>query len=461
MSEERIALARRGSEFVLDESGIQIVSPRSWLRSPRIAYEDVTHFAVSRFGFWLGTRSEIMSMRRSRFADEEGPERLNQALLRAIAQRPHGFDQLARMAEINGFVRTSRLQRVALSMSLICVLVYVAQVRDPFVSEVGALIPLLVDAGQFYRLVTANFLHGVSFVPLHLIFNVLGLLGLALLVERPLGALRTGVVMGASGLCAMVASQFFGHGPVMGASGVVMGLAGAALCLELHHADRLPVWWRVPRRPFIALLMVEAVTGFALPFVAGEAHFGGFVAGYSSCLVVTGTAALVRPVQPWVRRTALAMAALSAVALLNLSFLALRESRSLEHYARQLLASPDVGVNADNGIAWRMATESRANADQLAAAQELAERAADRTAYQNPEILDTLAEVLFVRGDRDGALRIIDEAIRLTRGEDYYVQQRRRFTGERAFEDRPPPPPPWTDPERDFGEPLEEPGILI
>jgi len=39
-----------------------------------------------------------------------------------------------------------------------------------------------------------------------------------------------------------------------------------------------------------------------------------------------------------------------------------------------------------------------------------------------------------------GALITIDEAIRLMPQEPYFVEQRRRFLGQRDPEDRPPPP---------------------
>ena len=45
-----------------------------------------------------------------------------------------------------------------------------------------------------------------------------------------------------------------------------------------------------------------------------------------------------------------------------------------------------------------------------------------------------------VVGDRVGAVLTIDEAIRLAPQERYFFEQRRRFTGERAAEDRPEPP---------------------
>ena len=73
--------------------------------------------------------------------------------------------------------------------------------------------------------------------------------------------------------------------------------------------------------------------------------------------------------------------------------------------------------------------------DKVAAA--LAERAVAATDRRNPDLLDTLAEALFALGDIPGALIAIDEAIDLSGGERYFVEQRRRFIGERAADDRP------------------------
>lgn len=464
---ERIALDRGDDAFVLDEEGLQLVTSGSLFRSavfasPKIPYDAITHFAASRFGFWLGTKTDVFSLRRSRFLEEDGPERLNEALIRAISRRPRGFDQLARISEIHTLARFPARQRAARYLVLACMGVYALQWSDPFVSEVAVMAPSLVDSGQVYRLISANFLHGLSLIPLHLIFNSIGLLGLSLLVERPLGPVRTGVVMAVSGLVAMLSSYAFTQGTVLGASGIVMGLAGAALCLELHRSHRLPVWWRVPRRPFIALLLVESAIGFAVPFVAGEAHFGGLVAGYITTRLLLRGDAFEHETPRALRRLALAMAVVTGVALSNAAFLVLRESSALVRYGRQLLATDNISVDHDNGTAWIMVTESRADVTELETAQLLAERAANGTDYRNPEILDTLAEVLFVRGDEEGALRMIDEAIRITGGESYYVEQRRRFTGEREFDDRPPPPSvPWRQLAPFREDEQAEPGLVI
>jgi hypothetical protein len=97
-------------------------------------------------------------------------------------------------------------------------------------------------------------------------------------------------------------------------------------------------------------------------------------------------------------------------------------------------------------------------------ALQLADRAVEETGRGDPNILDTLAEAYFVAGRREAAIATIDEAISLAPGVGYFREQRRRFTGERASEDRPDPP---ADPGREWREsppplpPREEPGIRV
>ena len=62
------------------------------------------------------------------------------------------------------------------------------------------------------------------------------------------------------------------------------------------------------------------------------------------------------------------------------------------------------------------------------------------TRRADANLLDTLAEVYFQSGRADEALDTIDEAIALAPAEPYFREQRRRFQGERAPDDRPEPP---------------------
>ena len=75
------------------------------------------------------------------------------------------------------------------------------------------------------------------------------------------------------------------------------GLVGAVLCLDLYFSEYLPAWWRLPRRLFIAILLVQLAFDFLLPIVAGAAHIGGFAAGFLITHLVAG-AALRRATSP-------------------------------------------------------------------------------------------------------------------------------------------------------------------
>jgi tetratricopeptide (TPR) repeat protein len=110
-----------------------------------------------------------------------------------------------------------------------------------------------------------------------------------------------------------------------------------------------------------------------------------------------------------------------------------------------------------NDTAWMIAISGEPSHPQLGVALRLAERAVDLSERDDANILDTLAEVLFQLGRPTDALAAIDEAIRLEPGERYFREQRQRFTGERAPENR--PAPPGFEPL--FPLPEEEPGIRV
>jgi membrane associated rhomboid family serine protease len=262
-------------------------------RSPRgggfayTPYGDVTHLASSQRALWIGTTSSVYILARRAFVDPHGPEDLVRALLACIAGRPGGAAQLARMAEIEEVARGARPARATWGLGILCLLAFVLQLSlGAVVQEVSYYSPVLVADGDVWRLVTANLVHAVPSFPMHLALNLIALLALGTLTERPLGSARTVVVMGLSGLAAMLASGLTSDADVVGVSGVVYGLAGAVLWLELRCAPRLPAWWRVPRRALVGLLLLNLVITLVVPVIAGAAHVGGFLVG------VIGTALL-------------------------------------------------------------------------------------------------------------------------------------------------------------------------
>ncbi|MGW8395391.1 rhomboid family intramembrane serine protease [Streptomyces lydicus] len=127
-----------------------------------------------------------------------------------------------------------------------------------------------VAEGEWYRLVTAMFLH--QQVP-HIAFNMLSLWWLGPPLEAALGRLRFTALylisgLGGSALSYLLAAQ---NQPSLGASGAIFGLLGAtAVLLRRLNYDMKPV---------LILLGLNLAFTFLWPNIAWQAHVGGLVVG--------------------------------------------------------------------------------------------------------------------------------------------------------------------------------------
>jgi len=433
--------AERGGPVVFEDDGFRILHGR---RGGVIRYRDIVHLGVSRRAVAIGTTRDTVVLRRRFFANEKAMRALDAALRERVAALPGGELRLARMVELDALAR-ARASHVATYVFIAaCLIAFGKQWDDPFATHAGSFVPALVGDGELWRLFTAHFLHDTVLFPLHLGLNLVCILVVGSLVERALGSRRTVVVMGVSAVGSMYGCMLAGYGPTLGASGVVAGLAGALLCIELNGSRRLPVWWRVPRRIFIAAILAQGVVDWFVPIIAGAAHLGGFLTGYLVTRLFVSDALLRRPVGLPTRLAAAAIVLAVGASAVAVGPLIGRDGAALERHALRVLRSDRATAREDNTVAWVMVTESQPSDLGVQMAAALAERAVAQTQRRNPDLLDTLAEVLFVLGDIPGALIAIDEAIELSGGEPYFVEQRRRFIGERAPDDRPAPPPrPW------------------
>lgn len=127
-----------------------------------------------------------------------------------------------------------------------------------------------VASGEFYRLLTAAFLHQQL---LHLAFNMLALWFLGPGLESLLGRAR---FLALYLLCAVggtTASYLF-NPPLqgsLGASGAVFGLLGASILVARRLQTQVS--------PLLVLLGVNLALGFSLRAVDWKAHLGGLVTG--------------------------------------------------------------------------------------------------------------------------------------------------------------------------------------
>jgi len=428
--------------------------PGGFQREQFTSYADLTHLVVGPRSIRIGTRGGVIGIPRSFFRQPADADLLVRALQERIAREPEGAIQLARMAEIEATLREPLVPWCTRILVATCLAVYGLELwLGPVVHHAGFFSAPLVTRGEPWRLLTANLVHADL---LHLTMNMIGLAALGSLVERALGSARTGLVMGVSALGAMAAGVAAHYEVMVGASGIVAGLLGALIWLELRFPERLPATWRIPRRLLWIVLLLQGLLDLSLPFVAGAAHLGGLVAGFVAAMACVGPRLRSEPL-PAPVRLASALVVVVTLASVTLATRMIAGGAAIESHAARLLRIEDVSPHLLNDAAWLIATSTRPTLVALERADALAERAVAETDRLDPNMLDTLAEVQFQRGQGDSALETIDEAIALAPGVAYFVEQRRRFSGERAAEDRPAPPEPFLESDPPDEAPSEDP----
>jgi membrane associated rhomboid family serine protease len=452
--------------IVLDDVGFW--HPRSARRVQQIftRYQDITHIALTTQALWLGARISVYLLPRGNFENYDAPERLADELRARIQKLPDGARHLENMNRIDQISENAPRPRATQTLIALCILVYLLQLALGFrVTLAGHYSPALVADGDVWRILTGNLLHAeggfAGFA--HITLNLLALLALGFLVERPLGSVRTACVMGVSAVGAMVTGGMFGNSMVVGASGIVFGLAGSVLWLDYRHAEALPAYWRFPRRSLWIVLAINVAIGVVIPFIALAAHIGGLVSGAIATACV-GRRIFTRPTL-WIRATCSALMFATLISMGTAGMEIFADGDAVARYATRKARLPGISPDELNNHAWMIATAPGVTREELEAALLLAERAVAETHRSEATILDTLAEVQFGLGMDAAAVSAIDEAIALEPDDTYYREQRRRFTGERTRGDRPEYIPPMFRDPNDVGPPVEvepaEPGLRV
>lgn len=142
----------------------------------------------------------------------------------------------------------------------------------------GALSRAAIDQGEYWRLVTAGFLHAGFF---HLMFNMLALYILGSMLEPAIGRLRFGLIYFVSLLCgslgALIAQP---EGLTVGASGAIFGLMAAAAIVARSRGlglmeSGLGIW-----------IGLNLLITFTIPNISVGGHIGGLVGGALAALVL-------------------------------------------------------------------------------------------------------------------------------------------------------------------------------
>lgn len=169
---------------------------------------------------------------------------------------------------------------VAILAVLLLILIFEFRVgalesREAIVA-MGALVRERVAAGDYWRLLTAPWLHGSVD---HLLGNGIALYILGMVCESAFGRAQLLVLYVLSGLAGSLLSVVMSPGPSVGASGAIFGLQGAAIVLFRMHRDRLLVRDRRVGLVLIIWALYTIVGGFMEPLIDNGAHIGGALGG--------------------------------------------------------------------------------------------------------------------------------------------------------------------------------------
>jgi len=152
--------------------------------------------------------------------------------------------------------------------------------------RMGALESEAVSSGEWWRVVTALFLH---YGAVHLLVNMFALLLLGPFLEFALGATRYVLayfVSGVGSMLVIVQLTVWGHLDeelLVGASGAIMGLIGATAAVLLRGWAKERARVASKRLMFILFVVVfQVVFDLATPQVSFMAHFGGVVIGFAA-----------------------------------------------------------------------------------------------------------------------------------------------------------------------------------
>lgn len=151
--------------------------------------------------------------------------------------------------------------------------------------ELGALQPLLIADGQFWRLFSAMFLHASLF---HILFNGYALWLFGSAIESNLGRTNMALVYFVSGFVASAASYAFldARGLSVGASGAIFGIFGAFIAYN-YRRRHLAVASANLRWAGI-LLLLNAFLALGYRAIDWRAHLGGLAAGFVAGWVAEG-----------------------------------------------------------------------------------------------------------------------------------------------------------------------------
>lgn len=147
---------------------------------------------------------------------------------------------------------------------------------DNLLVPYGAKVNSLISNGEYWRFLTAMFLHGNE---VHLLVNCYSLYMVGSQVEKLFGHINMTVIYFVAGLLGSVSSFAFSPNVSVGASGAIFGLLGAMFYFAIKRPSLLKSSFGIN---LVTTLIINLVYGAMNPRIDNYAHLGGLVGGFLS-----------------------------------------------------------------------------------------------------------------------------------------------------------------------------------
>ena len=134
--------------------------------------------------------------------------------------------------------------------------------------------PYIVGRGEWWRLITAAFLHGGL---LHILMNSWVMFDLGPQVNQAFGTPRFLAIYFVSSVTGFLASLYFSVSVSIGASAGLCGLIGAMIALGTRDRS---AWGASLRRQYIQWMVYLLIFGLVIQGVDNAAHLGGLAGGF-------------------------------------------------------------------------------------------------------------------------------------------------------------------------------------
>lgn len=131
--------------------------------------------------------------------------------------------------------------------------------------------------GEYYRLLTSNFLHADIG---HLFVNMFSLYNIGPTTVLVFGNVGFLLIYFVSGICSSLASFWFNPNPSVGASGAIFGLVGALLALAVFARDRSLL------SSIVLVIVLNVAVAVMNPEIDNWGHLGGLVSGFAVATIL-------------------------------------------------------------------------------------------------------------------------------------------------------------------------------